>query len=198
MTILVYITDWFVCSVEQSKDIQTCLTEMESCFQLLCPRFDLLTPAQGSTSQNTGEHDKTADQETTATEELVACSSVSNRDEQDGSCSEQLGVTEQCHEECLGENSDSDCSDVEWEEVEPVDEELRAHGIADNGYTLTIELPATLEVVKGEDNTSVVDTLRERQHLLTNNYLPAVNRWIQVCTSLVPMLSTLSMTRVWV
>ena len=85
-----------------------------------------------------------------------------------------------------GVSSSSDDSDVEWEDVGPGDTSedllLQEHGFASRGYTIPIEIPSSshVPIMENEDNSSILATLRETHHLLTDKYLPAVSRWMGV------------------
>ena len=86
---------------------------------------------------------------------------------------------------CEGMSSSSDDSDVEWEDVGPggkSEELLQEHGFASRGYTIPIEIPSSshVNVTETEDNSSILATLREAHHLLTDKYLPAITRWMEV------------------
>lgn len=94
------------------------------------------------------------------------------------------------------DSSDSDSSsDVEWEEV-PISElvscesrdqaavltDLQEHGLTSRGFSIpiTIELSRQPEVRETEDNTSIIATLQECKQLLSEKYLPAINKWMEV------------------
>ena len=86
---------------------------------------------------------------------------------------------------CEGMSSSSDESDVEWEDVEPGDQSeefLHEHGFASRGITIPIEISSSshVDITETEDNSSIIATLRESHHLLTEKYLPAITRWMEV------------------
>ena len=95
-------------------------------------------------------------------------------------------------EESVRADSDDDSdssSDVEWEEVpiprpeshDPASD-LQEHGLTSRGFTIpiTIELSSQPEVRETEDNTSIITTLLECKHLLSETYLPKINKWMGV------------------
>ena len=86
---------------------------------------------------------------------------------------------------CEDMSSSSDDSDVEWEDVGPgekSEEFLQEHGFASRGYTIPIEISSSshVNVTETEDNSSILATLREAHHLLTDKYLPVITRWMEV------------------
>ena len=98
----------------------------------------------------------------------------------------------EAHEEISGAYSDDSdsSSDVEWEDV-PMSRshdqlqgaaDLQEHGLTSRGFSIpiTIELSTTPEVRETEDNTSIIATLQECKQLLSEKYLPAINKWMEV------------------
>ena len=95
-------------------------------------------------------------------------------------------------EESVGADDDNDSdtsSEVEWEEVpiprpESHDQasDLQEHGLTSRGFAIpiTIELSSQPEVRETEDNTSIIATLLECKHLLSETYLPKINKWMGV------------------
>lgn len=88
-----------------------------------------------------------------------------------------------------GDDSDSS-SDVEWEDV-PMSgshdqpqgaADLQEHGLTSRGFSIpiTIELSTTPEVRETEDNASIIATLQECKQLLSEKYLPTINKWMEV------------------
>ena len=87
-------------------------------------------------------------------------------------------------------SSDSDSSsDVEWEDV-PMSgshdqggaDLLQEHGLTSRGFSIpiTIELSTQPEVRETEDNASIIATLQECKQLLSEKYLPTINKWMEV------------------
>ena len=92
-----------------------------------------------------------------------------------------------------GNSSDSDSdssSDVEWEDVPMTGShdqgaaDLQEHGLMSRGFSIpiTIELSITPEVRETEDNSSIIATLQECKQLLSEKYLPTINKWMEVGT----------------
>ena len=180
-------------STEQENDIQTCLTEMESCFQLLLPRFDLLPPdfsdpaagdlgqAEFESSSSDGEEEENNEHQLEEQDEATIDDNLT-KDEDKLRKDMPVPKTAEAStsSETPYEDSDDD-SEEEWEEVEGGDSDvLQVHGIAGHTYSLTIELPRTVKVIENEENASIISTLKERHHVVVNKFLPAVNKWIQV------------------
>ena len=92
-------------------------------------------------------------------------------------------------------SDDSDSSsDVEWEDVPTSSRShdqllggtagdlLQEHGLTSRGFSIpiTIELSTIPEVRETEDNTSIIATLQECKQLLSEKYLPTINKWMEV------------------
>ena len=187
-----------ITSTEQGDDIQTCLTEMESCFQLLLPRFELLPlsdsvtgdlrPMEFESSSGDGEEEEDADEQQLEDDDEVEVEEQQLEADED-ECNHEgkvkegdMPVTktaETSSKPILEDDSDDESEEEEWEEVEGGDV-LQAHGIAGHNYSLTIELPKTVKVIENEENSSIISTLMERHRLVASKFLPAVNKWIQV------------------
>jgi len=84
------------------------------------------------------------------------------------------------------DNNSSDDEEEEWIEVagpSSSSNDLEGHGVAGREFSLTITLPQgrnSLLLAENEDNQSIFETLRGSYVLCTNNYLPSVNKWLQV------------------
>ena len=188
---------------EQWSEIQTCLTEMEGCFQLFLPRFDLTqSDTHTHTIQDLGLFESSSSEKEEEEEEKEEKEKDEEEKEEEEKKKDEAKKDEeektQCHKCVLDKQStmvgsvssgvqdtrtsDSDDSDEEdWEEVEGNDkDELQEHGITGHSYNLTIELPRMVEILENTENTSIISTLRERHHMVINRYLPAVCKWIQV------------------
>ena len=92
-------------------------------------------------------------------------------------------------------SDDSDSSsDVEWEDVPTSSRSrdqllggtagalLQEHGLTSRGFSIpiTIELSTIPEVRETEDNASIIATLQECKQLLSEKYLPTINKWMEV------------------
>jgi len=56
----------------------------------------------------------------------------------------------------------------------------RQHGVHSFRYALHVDIATHITVEQNEDNTDVVRTLQELTTLLSNRYVPAVKRWLEV------------------
>ena len=92
-------------------------------------------------------------------------------------------------------SDDSDSSsDVEWEDVPTSSRSddlllggtagnlLQEHGLTSRGFSIpiTIELSTIPEIRETEDNASIIATLQECKQLLSEKYLPTINKWMEV------------------
>lgn len=65
------------------------------------------------------------------------------------------------------------------EESEPVN--LREHGIMDPRTVISISLPEKPQQIKiTEDNSVIVESLKDHYNELKNGYLPVIKKWVQV------------------
>ncbi len=213
--------------LDLKQDIDGCLTEVEACFNLLLPRFelpDIYSSATMATSQDTAQsssQDKAVSQDTaesSSQDKAVSQDSLTTQDTHrrrtlssggsfvslsEGSGSEEEGEGEETmrqgsegganHSLTQGPDagnspsseSDSD-SEVEWEEVGlscgggggGVD--MQEHGLAGHGFSIPVQLSSRVEVTETEDNSSILDTLRERKNQLLHHLLPALNKCLVV------------------
>ena len=101
---------------------------------------------------------------------------------------------------------DSDTSsEVEWEDVpvsrpethDQIATDLQEHGLTSRGFCIpiTIELSSQPEVRETEDNTSIIATLLECKQLLSETYLPKINKWMGVRVMFFPYLCTVYMCK---
>ena len=107
-------------------------------------------------------------------------------EEIDGRTLEDIGAAS-------SDDSDSS-SDVEWEDVPTSSRShdqllggtagdlLQEHGLTSRGFSIpiTIELSTIPEVRETEDNSSIIATLQECKQLLSEKYLPTINKWMEV------------------
>ncbi|KAB1281978.1 UV-stimulated scaffold protein A [Camelus dromedarius] len=150
---------------EMSGEIHSCLTEVESCFQLLVP-FDLdpspgaALPAMASTVASAvareGPHDLEDEEQPCCSKALAACAPLPGA----------VGV------EGPSEDEDSDQEGF-----------VRCHGLGSHKYTLDVELSSdSLRVREDEDNFAVIQAARDALRLIQNKFLPAVCSWVQLFT----------------
>lgn len=61
--------------------------------------------------------------------------------------------------------------------------DLREHGIMDPRTVISIQLPNKPQQIKiTEDNSVIVDSLKDHYLELKNGYLPSIKKWVQVAS----------------
>lgn len=61
--------------------------------------------------------------------------------------------------------------------------DLREHGIMDPRTVISIQLPDKPQQIKiTEDNSVIVDSLKDHYLELKNGYLPSIKKWVQVAS----------------
>nr|XP_031540587.1 UV-stimulated scaffold protein A [Vicugna pacos] len=152
---------------EMSGEIRSCLTEVESCFQLLVP-FDLdpspgaalpaMASAVVSAVAREGPHDLEDEEQPCCSKALAACAPLPGA----------VGVE--------GPSEDED----EFSDQEGF---VRCHGLGSHKYTLDVELSSdSLKVREDEDNFAVIQAAQDALRLIQNKFLPAVCSWVQLFT----------------
>ncbi|XP_036182503.1 UV-stimulated scaffold protein A isoform X2 [Myotis myotis] len=150
---------------EMSGDIRGCLTEVDSCFQLLVP-FDLglhrgaVAPAVASGAPEEGPP------------RLASAPDLG--DEEQPCCSKSLPACARRPVATTGASGDE-----EDEEDSDQEDFVRRHGLGSHKYTLDVELSGSLRVQEDEDNCAVIQSARDALKLIQNKFLPAVRTWVQ-------------------
>ncbi|XP_036182494.1 UV-stimulated scaffold protein A isoform X1 [Myotis myotis] len=153
---------------EMSGDIRGCLTEVDSCFQLLVP-FDLglhrgaVAPAVASGAPEEGPP------------RLASAPDLG--DEEQPCCSKSLPACARRPVATTGASGDE-----EDEEDSDQEDFVRRHGLGSHKYTLDVELSGSLRVQEDEDNCAVIQSARDALKLIQNKFLPAVRTWVQLFT----------------
>uniref|UniRef100_A0A2K6P060 UV-stimulated scaffold protein A n=2 Tax=Rhinopithecus roxellana TaxID=61622 RepID=A0A2K6P060_RHIRO len=166
---------------EMSGEIESCLTEVESCFRLLVP-FDFdPNPETESLGVAFGTFDAL---HSSCAGQVGPCWSGTPEpwDGEQPCCSRDLpasaghprvGGRAQPPQTATGDPSDED-------EDSDLEEFVRSHGLGSHKYTLDVELYSEgLKVQENEDNLAVVHAARDTLKLIRNKFLPAVCSWIQ-------------------
>ncbi|XP_055101624.1 UV-stimulated scaffold protein A isoform X2 [Symphalangus syndactylus] len=166
---------------EMSGEIESCLTEVESCFRLLVP-FDFDPNPE---MESLGVASGTSDALRSSCAGQVGPSQSGTPDPWDGEqpcCSRDLpasaghprvGGGAQPSQTAIGDPSDED-------EDSDLEEFVRSHGLGSHKYTLDVELCSEgLKVQENEDNLAVLHAARDILKLIRNKFLPAVCSWIQ-------------------
>uniref|UniRef100_A0A8C9HIM4 UV-stimulated scaffold protein A n=1 Tax=Piliocolobus tephrosceles TaxID=591936 RepID=A0A8C9HIM4_9PRIM len=166
---------------EMSGEIESCLTEVESCFRLLVP-FDFdPNPETESLGVASGTFDAL---HSSRAGQVGPCWS-GTPDPWDGEqpcCSRDLpasaghpraGGRAQPPQTATGDPSDED-------EDSDLEEFVRSHGLGSHKYTLDVELYSEgLKVQENEDNLAIIHAACDTLKLIRNKFLPAVCSWIQ-------------------
>eukprot|EP00074_Homo_sapiens_P088102 XP_016863986.1 UV-stimulated scaffold protein A isoform X4 [Homo sapiens] len=166
---------------EMSGEIESCLTEVESCFRLLVP-FDFdPNPETESLGMASGMSDALR---SSCAGQVGPCRSGTPdpRDGEQPCCSRDLpasaghpraGGGAQPSQTATGDPSDED-------EDSDLEEFVRSHGLGSHKYTLDVELCSEgLKVQENEDNLALIHAARDTLKLIRNKFLPAVCSWIQ-------------------
>ncbi|XP_031572194.1 UV-stimulated scaffold protein A-like [Actinia tenebrosa] len=159
---------------EQTGHIELCLTEINNCFKLLLPHPDdyevhcLELEKEDITHQITTGNDldtpgKKDGKEKSLTNMTSNTNSNSTNDtdiECDGSNQEDTGTKENQREDLV-----------------------KDHGLGSRSYEINLEVNTFQPTVdETEDNTIIINTVREMNKEITHKYLPMINQWLQVFT----------------
>ncbi|XP_032082462.1 UV-stimulated scaffold protein A isoform X2 [Thamnophis elegans] len=175
---------------DASPEIQSVLTELESCFQLLVPdplgfatqEIETSDWRRGQTSPrslvqvaNQQGAFRDQDQQPCCSKDLPAVSPGPKTDRRDSD-----GETEKDHgpEDPLKPTSTS--PGVMGDEDPTMF--LRSHGLGSYKYTLSLEVSPDVKLSENEDNAAIINNLSDSFKLITNKYLPLVQSWIQLFT----------------
>ncbi|XP_041055102.1 UV-stimulated scaffold protein A isoform X1 [Carcharodon carcharias] len=171
---------------EMSEEIQNSLIELETCFRLLLPDFSEFTVSDVGSQHAQEATDQTNDATcmTSGQKDDHRCSTDLFDDEQPCSSKDlaPLHLVNTAHEKC---KSDFLCQseDSEDEELEHSGEVfIRNHGLLSHKYSLDLEIHTDLKIKEDEDNSAVINNIKDLQRLFTNKYLPTVQYWIQILT----------------
>ncbi|CAH2299584.1 UV-stimulated scaffold A [Pelobates cultripes] len=174
---------------EMMEEIQSSLMEIESCFKLLLPdpeEFSLLLEERDfHIEKDSRDKDIPSISESTSQTNSLSCV-----DDEQPCCSKDLPLQKlpiiPCKngvEKSVGECSKESHSDESDCDYEPQEEAfLRDHGLGSRKYTLSLEIPTDVNVNENENNTDVINSLKDSLKLAKNKYWPAVQSWIQIFT----------------
>ncbi|KAM6447860.1 UV-stimulated scaffold protein A isoform 1-T1 [Liasis olivaceus] len=178
---------------DMSQEIQSVLTEMENCFQLLVPDpFDFVINDTEAIDWRRDEVDKTAtcssaqmsnqqgafmdhDQQPCCSKDLPSISLVPKADSGDSDREKEKNeVTEGCLQPkltSLGIVGDDDSATF-----------LRSYGLGSHKYILSLEVSSDVKLSENEDNAAIINSVTDSFKLITNKFLPSVQSWIQLFT----------------
>ncbi|XP_072353640.1 UV-stimulated scaffold protein A [Scyliorhinus torazame] len=164
---------------EMSEEIQNSLVELESCFRLLLPDVTEFT-CNSVESQHAPE---AADQTNAA-----SCTTSGQEDlfDEEQPCGSKdlapLPLASSAHEKWKSDNvyQSEDSEDEEHEHSSEVF--IRNHGLLSHNYSLDLEIHTDFKIKENEDNSAVINNVKDLQRLLTNTHLSTVQYWIQTFT----------------
>uniref|UniRef100_U3ESP5 UV-stimulated scaffold protein A n=1 Tax=Micrurus fulvius TaxID=8637 RepID=U3ESP5_MICFL len=172
---------------EASPEIQSVLTELENCFQLLVP--DPLDFARHEAETTDGRRGSSAqvasqqgafmdhDPQPCCSKDLPAVSPGPKNNPSPDSGGEAEKA--QGPEDPLKKPSSTSLGVMGDEDPAMF---LRSHGLGSYKYTLSLEVPSDLKLSENEDNAAIINNLSDSFKLITNKYLPLVQSWIQLFT----------------
>ncbi|XP_068131799.1 LOW QUALITY PROTEIN: UV-stimulated scaffold protein A [Hyperolius riggenbachi] len=167
---------------EMLPDIQSCLTELESCFKLLLPDPDEFNFFSEGPEENNHVPGNTSSAQSKSAH--ITASQSHDSDDEQPCCSKDLPNVSlpSAHPDSGIASKDSDSEDSEDNFAAVAEPFLRDHGLGSHKYSLNIEISRDLKVNENEDNEDVVNNLKDAHKLIKNKYWPAVQAWIQVFT----------------
>nr|XP_046261999.1 UV-stimulated scaffold protein A [Scatophagus argus] len=175
---------------ESYQEIETTLTQMESCMRLLFPEFGL---TDIHTTNSSPPNSQPANESPSA-DEQPCCSKDLKDDRREGMIEEReegRGEMKSNDEDRRGkEDEETETVQSEGEEEEEEDEDdeddenlfIRNSGLISHSYSLDLNLSPGLHVKETEDNEAVVSTVIDLHRLIKTKHLPAVQGWVQVFT----------------
>ncbi|XP_075712927.1 UV-stimulated scaffold protein A [Rhinoderma darwinii] len=165
---------------EMLEDIQSCLTEMENCFNLLLPNLEEFSLV----NDEVDERDCVLRKNDSLKPSVPTPSPLREADDERPCCSKDLPklAAPDANQNPKGEGK-MESSDESDNDFEPVEESfIRDHGLGSHKYTLNIEISTDMKVNENDDNTDVLNSLTDACKIAKNKYWPAVQSWIQIFT----------------
>ncbi|XP_051865195.1 UV-stimulated scaffold protein A [Pristis pectinata] len=172
---------------DMSEEIQNTLTELEECFKLLLPNLSEFT-LHDIGSQSKQLPDRTDNGSSATSRQRDDHQSYHCDDEQPCSSKDLAPLP---HMNSLPEEQESDeelddfsqNEEGESEQLEDNEESfIRNHGLLSHKYSLDLEIHTDLKIKEDEENSAVINNIKDFQRLITNKYLPTVQYWIQAFT----------------
>ncbi|KAI8483040.1 hypothetical protein Bbelb_391960 [Branchiostoma belcheri] len=194
---------------ETKPEIDECLTQAESCFQLLVPRNDAMdskiTPPRNGNQDTSNTLPTTSHGGRQIRKQLdgddLSCDSVSCKSHivrtKEQARARQLPAGEGSlvsgdgKKECInngrdsntppGDGQEGDSDEESDDDVEVEEDVVRHHGLGSHKYNISIEFnPDDSGIREDTDNADIMDTLRDMNKLIVGRFLPAVGRWLEV------------------
>ncbi|KAM3837264.1 UV-stimulated scaffold protein A [Vipera latastei] len=178
---------------DTSEEMQSVLTELDSCFQLLVPDpldFTL------SGAEIADWRRREAETGATSSSAPVAKQPGASMDhDQQPCCSKDLPAisplaeADRRHPEGEAEKAQGPGDSFQPGSTSPGlmgDDDpalfLRSHGLGSYKYALSLELSSDVKLSENEDNAAIINNLSDSFKLITNKFLPLVQSWIQLFT----------------
>ncbi|XP_066278932.1 UV-stimulated scaffold protein A-like isoform X1 [Branchiostoma lanceolatum] len=182
---------------ETKPEIDECLTQAESCFQLLVPRNDAMdlnitppkngdqdtnntlpTTSHGWKQSRKEQHGKDINSDVFMKKEqarvqkpLIGEGSLMSGDRERVNDGDSLKVS-------TGDGQEGDSEEDSDDDEEDV---VRHHGLGSHKYNISIEFnPDDSGIREDRDNADIMDTLRDMNKLIVGRFQPAVGRWLEV------------------
>ena len=197
---------------EMVPDMQRCLTERESCFKLLLPHpeeYEIHSTGEASGSAEARVEDGRTSQKYVAERSSMAHiqpteSTRTDSEEagREGDNGEQGNTSNTPHSQLEGDRKENETKDHDDQTRKPDTQDkqqfesekevnfdepqeiLNRHGLGTRSYQLSIDLGSTMRirVHENDDNSVILDQLRESNKEVTHTYLPLINKWLSVLT----------------
>ncbi|XP_015683984.1 UV-stimulated scaffold protein A, partial [Protobothrops mucrosquamatus] len=158
---------------DTSEEMQSVLTELDSCFQLLVPDPLDFTNGTCSSAQvaNQPGSSMDQDQQPCCSKDLPRVSPVAEDSDRETEKDRGPGDPFQPGSASLGLMGDDDPALF-----------LRSHGLGSYKYALSLEVSSDVKLSENEDNAAIINNLSDSFKLITNKFLPLVQSWIQLFT----------------
>ncbi|XP_069779154.1 UV-stimulated scaffold protein A [Narcine bancroftii] len=175
---------------EMSEEIQNTLTELETCFKLLLPHLSEFSCSDMSSQYKQESPDKIDDDSSTTRRQREDHRKTFDYYEDEQPCSSKeldpLPLLDGSPEEQESDEDQDDLSQSEESESEQLENNeetfIRNHGLLSHKYSLNLEIHTDLKIKEDEDNSAVINNIKDFQRLINNKYLPTVQYWIQTFT----------------
>ncbi|XP_059821582.1 UV-stimulated scaffold protein A isoform X2 [Hypanus sabinus] len=175
---------------EKSEEIQSTLTELEECFKLLLPHLSEFSFSDVSSQCKSELPDKVDNGNSTTSGRGGDYWCTTNHSDDEQPCSSKdlvplPQVNRAPAEQESNEELDDFSQDEEGESEQLEDNEetfIRSHGLLSHKYSLDLEINTGLKIEEDEDNSAIINNIKDLQRLIASKYLPTVQYWIQAFT----------------
>ncbi|XP_072898346.1 UV-stimulated scaffold protein A [Hemitrygon akajei] len=175
---------------EMSEEIQSTLTELEECFKLLLPHLSEFSFSDVSSQCKSELPDKVDNGNSTTSGQGDDYWCTTNHSDDEQPCSSKdLVPLPQVNRAPAEQESNEELDDFsqneegESEQLEDNEETfIRSHGLLSHKYSLDLEINTSLKIEEDEDNSAIINNIKDLQRLIASKYLPTVQYWIQAFT----------------